>query len=170
MVATSDPNGSRTAALISRYTLYLSAVPIFSSLMEITSPMFAVESLLLNAYTLHVANNFDKERSNANARKVFLTSLWYLPCVMMLFLLHSRQWNEMEHHDEQDSFILHSLKAKGRELCIHEAIASKDVWIGSSKENGTTLDESKCPSIALKNITCKDDGKVENAVNDSGIK
>ncbi|EED91714.1 predicted protein, partial [Thalassiosira pseudonana CCMP1335] len=88
MVAVNDPSGDRTASLIKRYGVYLASLPFLSTAMEVTSPMFAVEGIILNAYALHVANNFDKERSNANARKVFLTSLWYLPCVMMLFLLH----------------------------------------------------------------------------------
>ena len=86
MVAVNDPNGDRTASLIKRYRLYLASLPILSTALEVTSPMFAVEGILLNGYALHVASKFDKERSNGNARKVFLTSLWYLPCVMMLFL------------------------------------------------------------------------------------
>ena len=106
MVAVNDPNGDRTASLIKRYGLYLASLPILSTALEVTSPMFAVEGILLNGYALHVASKFDKERSNGNARKVFLTSLWYLPCVMMLFLLHSRRWHEEEQavtNDEKEA-------------------------------------------------------------------
>jgi protoheme IX farnesyltransferase len=164
MVATSDPNGDRTASLINRYALYLSSIPILSSVMEITSPMFAVEGVLLNAYALHVAKRFDGDRSNANARKVFLTSLWYLPCVMMLFLLHSRRWHDNKEEGKINNNMSFSslehfvrrLQDKGRELCLHEAIASKDVWIGS-KDNKMTIDESKCPI----SLTKKEGEKVE---------
>ena len=169
MVAVNDPNGDRTASLIKRYGLYLASLPILSTALEVTSPMFAVEGILLNGYALHVASKFDKERSNGNARKVFLTSLWYLPCVMMLFLLHSRRWHEHEEeavtNDEkvvkQDSDrgdILDSLQAlitriqaKGRDLCMHEALASKEleVWMGKG-ENKTSLDGSKCPISLTK--------------------
>ena len=173
MVAVNDPNGDRTASLIKRYGLYLASLPFLSTALEVTSPMFAVDGgILLNGYALYVASKFDKERSNANARKVFLTSLWYLPCVMMLFLLHSRRWHEEEvtnynkleannngelEVDYDDASILVSMQklmnriqAKGRELCMHEAIASKDVgiWLGRNDSQRTAIDGSKCP-IAL---------------------
>mmetsp|Transcript_19833 Transcript_19833/g.41722 ORF Transcript_19833/g.41722 Transcript_19833/m.41722 type:complete len:487 (-) Transcript_19833:674-2134(-) len=156
MVAVEDPNGDRTASLIKRYAWYLSSLPLLSTALEVTSPMFSVEGILLNAYALKVAYKFDGERSNANARKVFLTSLWYLPCLMMLFLLHSRRWHEelKEEEMEKESVsvlvslekFIHEIQTKGKELCVHEAIASKevDVWIGSEK-NKTSLDASKCP-------------------------
>lgn len=156
MVAVEDPNGDRTASLIKRYAWYLSSLPLLSTALEVTSPMFSVEGILLNAYALKVAYKFDGERSNANARKVFLTSLWYLPCLMMLFLLHSRRWHEelTEEEMEKESVSLlmslekfiHEIQTKGKDLCVHEAIASKevDIWIGSEK-NKTSLDASKCP-------------------------
>jgi protoheme IX farnesyltransferase len=119
MVSSNDPDGSRTASLITRYTFYLSSLPVLSSVMEVTSPMFAVEGVVLNAYALHVARRFDKERSNANARKVFLTSLWYLPCLLTLFLFHSRKWHEKENDDTRKSkdeggaFLLEEVKNSG---------------------------------------------------------
>jgi len=162
MVAVNDPNGDRTASLIKRYGLYLASLPFLSTALEVTSPMFSVDAgILLNGYALHVASNFDKERSNANARKVFLTSLWYLPCVMMLFMLHSRRWHEEVDADEMvlrdgesnDGSVLVSMQrlinkvqSKGRDLCMHEAIVSKDVgiWFGNESAK-TVIDGSKCP-------------------------
>ncbi|MDR5650743.1 hypothetical protein, partial [Staphylococcus nepalensis] len=67
MVAVNDPNGDRTASLIKRYGVYLASLPFLSTALEVTSPMFAVEGILLNGYALHVASKFDKERSNSNA-------------------------------------------------------------------------------------------------------
>ena len=123
--------------------------------------MFAIEGIALNAYAWHVARKFEQDKSNANARKVFLTSLWYLPSLLMLFLLHSRKWHEDTTSIEEDEEMMENaspflwvkdsvrgIQNKGRELCLHEAIASKDVWIGEG-ENKTALDESKCP-ISLK--------------------
>ena len=163
MVAVNDPSGDRTASLIKRYGIYLASIPFISTALEVTSPMFAVDAgILLNGYALHVASNFDKDRSNANARKVFLTSLWYLPCAMMLFLLHSRRWHEevtddvklsMEDGDVGDASMLvtmqkliNDIQSKGRELCMHDAIASNAVkiWVGSDT-NKTAIDGSKCP-------------------------
>lgn len=156
MIATSDPTGSRTSDLINRYALYLSTVPIISSVTGVTSPMFAIEGLLLNGYAIHVARNFNKERTNANARKVFLTSLWYLPCLLSLFLLHSRKW-----HEEDDSTLngfIHMVQDKGREMCLHEVVISNDVWVGT-KEEKTALDKSKCPISMTRNVSLSENQK-----------
>lgn len=165
MVAVNDPIGDRTASLIKRYGLNLASLPFISTALEVTSPMFAVDAgILLNGYALYVASNFDKERSNANARKVFLTSLWYLPCAMMLFLLHSRRWHEEDKLTKDEAIevdndesilvsmqrLMDRIQAKGRELCMHEKIVRKEIaiWLGVNTDESSTktsIDGSKCP-------------------------
>ena len=142
-----NPAGDRTAALINRYTWYLSSIPLISTALGVTNSMFAVEGLVLNAYALYVAKNFDKERSNGNARKVFLTSLWYLPCLMTLFILHSKHWRE-DVTEEEVRIDLHAyiqkkinqIRLKGRELCIHESAVVKER-------------EDKCPVTISRETT-----------------
>merc|ERR1712150_303980 len=78
---------------------------------------------------------FEKERTNSNARKIFLTSLWYLPCWMTLFLLHSKKWTEdiedCESVSIDNDFISYlkerasKVRRAGKELCMHE-IAQDD--------------------------------------------
>lgn len=129
MVSTNDLNGMRTATLVRNYTYYLSTLPFISTMTGITSSMFAIEGLLLNGYAIYVAKKFERERSNGNARKVFLTSLWYLPCWMVLFLLHSKKWKEGVEEDDEEvdqeliSYLKHKaadVRDKGKEMCIHE--------------------------------------------------
>ena len=103
MVSTNDINGERTAALITNYTYYLSTLPFISTITGVTSSMFAAEGLLLNGYAIYVAKQFEKERSNGNARTVFLTSLWYLPSWMVLFLLHSTNWKQEGDETEEEA-------------------------------------------------------------------
>jgi protoheme IX farnesyltransferase len=106
MIATNDTvNGDMTSKLINRYTYFLSTVPILSTfVLDVTSFMFAVEGLVLNGYAIYVAKQFEKERTNSNAKRVFLTSLWYLPCWMVLFLIHSKKWMDDDSaHDENTS-------------------------------------------------------------------
>lgn len=165
MISTSDPTGSRTSTFITRYTLYLSTLPILSSLMEVTSPMFAIEGIALNAYAIYVARRFHKDKSNANARKVFLTSLWYLPCFLMLFLLHSRKWHSDKEEDSinssnNDGALLDwisKIQGAGREACLHELIVQKNLWVqfassssSDDREEKIELDESKCPVALVK--------------------
>jgi hypothetical protein len=115
----------RTADLVVRYTWYLSAIPVVATLTNVTGSMFALEGIVLNGYALAVAYRFQQDRTNANARKVFLTSLWYLPSLLMLFLLHSKVWDEEEEDNVQQSQLstyIHAIREKGRELCWHEAV------------------------------------------------
>jgi heme o synthase len=120
----------KTANVIVRYAWYLSMVPIAVTLLNITSSMYALEGCLLNAYALRAAYRFKDQRSNQNARHIFLTSLWYLPCTLMLFLLHSKTWdatvdekNEIQHANALSQYLsagIHLIRQKGRELCVHE--------------------------------------------------
>ena len=139
MVATTDTlNGDNTSRLITKYTWFLTAMPFITSAVGVTSNMFIVEGIVLNGYALYVAKCFNEERSNGNARKVFLTSLWYLPCWMMLFLLHSSTWKEVSeegHVDDHDLFTrwIRNMQEKtaeirnyGRQLCLHEIAVNKD--------------------------------------------
>ncbi|GMH53167.1 hypothetical protein TL16_g01389 [Triparma laevis f. inornata] len=125
MVPCNDPTGDRTASLITRYSVYLSTLPILSTFAGITSSMFAVEGFLLNGYLLYRAKKFDDDRSNGNARKVFLTSLWYLPCLLGLFIFHSKNWNDESQKEIQEKVV--ALREKGKALCVHEVLDSKDL-------------------------------------------
>lgn len=147
----SETRGDRTSALIQRYTCYLSTVPIVSSVLGVTSSMFAVEGVALNAYALYVARKFDQDRTNTNAKKVFFTSLWYLPVFMTLFIIHSRRWKD-EQKDEittdQDfiAFLRRRVSAVrniGRELCVHEFVVSKEDENNSSTPSSSGAE--KCP-------------------------
>ena len=62
--------------------------------------MFAVEGTAANLYLLSLAYAFKQENSNANAKKVFLCSLWYLPLLLGAYIFHSKVWNESLHTDD----------------------------------------------------------------------
>lgn len=153
-----------TSRLITNYTYYLSTLPIISTLTGVTGSMFAIEGFALNGYAIYVAKKFDQDRSNKNARTVFLTSLWYLPCWMMLFLLHSNKWRDgkTDNDDEQvDQNIVEVLKRymndirnTGRELCPHEILVfdnNKRINNGESDTPPSEMDTSlKCPIVLGK--------------------
>lgn len=147
MLPVLEADGEKTSWVILRYAGYLSMVPIVATFAGVTSSMFAFEGIALNSYALYVAHKFRQERTNANARKVFLTSLWYLPTWLMLFLLHSKVWDE--EHDKDSwrdamSNMIHSVREHGRQICIHEhAIAKNPVPAG----------EEACPVTATRNTT-----------------
>lgn len=121
-----DPD--KAAKLIVRYTWYLTSLPFISTAMGMTSSMFALEGIVLNGYAMKIAQQFRNEQTNSNARKVFLTSLWYLPCWLMLYLLHSKVWDEDEVDDPIVRYLrgtVHAVRNKGRDLCPHEQAAAE---------------------------------------------
>ncbi len=124
MVATADPHGERSAHLIWKYSLYLTALPVVVATYELTSWMFAVEATVVNSYLLYLAHKFKKDRSNANARRIFLCSLWYLPLVLGALALHQRNKHEKLLYEEDLSLAKthDELRERGRELCPHEVI------------------------------------------------
>jgi protoheme IX farnesyltransferase len=147
MLPVLETDGEKTSAVILRYAGYLSTVPIVASLTGVTSSMFAFEGIALNAYALYVANNFRQDRTNANARKVFLTSLWYLPCWLVLFLLHSKVWDEEHDRDvlrDAVSNMIHSIREQGRQICIHEQVIAK---------NPLPAGEEACPLTITRKTT-----------------
>ena len=144
MLSSYEVDGERTSSAIMRNAAYLSAVPLVSTFAGVTSSMFALEGIVLNSYAMWVANRFRQERTNANARKVFLTSLWYLPSWLVLFLLHSKVWDEDHDQDvlrDAVSDLVHSVRDEGRKLCIHERVLDKT-------NNDTADSENACP-VAL---------------------
>ena len=150
MLSSYEVNGERTSSVIMRNATYLSALPFISTVAGVTSSMFALEGIALNSYALWVAYRFRKERTNANARKVFLTSLWYLPAWLVLFLLHSKVWDEDHDRDvlrDKISDFVHSVRDEGRKICIHERVIDKAADIDGSKNTCPVSLSKKTPSM-----------------------
>jgi protoheme IX farnesyltransferase len=151
MVPCLEEDGERTAGIIVRYAWYLSAIPIVATLTDVTSSMFALEGIALNGYALYVAHTFHRDRTNANARTIFLTSLWYLPCLLVLFLLHSKTWDEEKDATDVISVriadSIHSIRNTGREICPHEVAVAKTEMDGGGEQ-------SACPiTIGTEQVT-----------------
>ncbi len=96
MIPVNDPTGDRTASLIFRYSLYLSALPPLATLAGLTSSMFLVEGTALNLYLLYLSQTFSRDRTNSSARRIFLTSLWYLPLLLAGFFIHHNDNKQKE--------------------------------------------------------------------------
>ena len=152
MVPVLEEDGEKTAQLILRYAGYLSTLPFIATLTGATSSMFALEGMVLNAYALHVANRFHKDRTNANARKIFLTSLWYLPSYLVLFLLHSKVWDEDHDRDvlrDALSDVIHQVREQGKQMCIHEQAVAKNHQ-SSDDDSEHSTNDSGCPVTLAK--------------------
>jgi len=154
MVPVNDPTGSRTANLVMKYSMYLTALPIITSITGLTSSMFAVEGCILNGYLLYISKRFQDDRSNSNARKIFLTSLMYLPALLFFYLYHTRMWNQIT-EDEKTPELTSFKEAKEymKGLCIHEVI------VNSEDVNVSAL----CPKVATEEVMVNADKTVDEA-------
>lgn len=92
MVSVNDAAASRSGSLVLRYSAYLSTLPIAAYGLGLTSSMFALEGTAANMYLLYLSYKFNEKQSNANARKVFMCSLWYLPLLLASFVFYSKRW------------------------------------------------------------------------------
>lgn len=131
MVAVNDHIGVRSADLIWQYSLYLSALPLVTSMAGLTTCMFVVEGTVANAYLLYIARKFRQEQTNANARKIFLCSLWYLPLLLAGFVFHSKNWddNSLKENEGQEDKVggaIMMAKQFMKDICVHEIIVNKD--------------------------------------------
>jgi len=126
MVAVNDPLGLRSAELILEYSFYLTVLPLACTALGLTSAMFAVEGCLVNGYLLYLGRAFHKDRTGHNARRIFLTSLWYLPVLMAGLLFHSQLGDDLD-LPQQESGVWQSVRAFLKERCVHEILVSSDV-------------------------------------------
>jgi heme o synthase len=170
-----DEAAARTATAMVRNAWYLGAVPLVTTATHVTSSMFAIEGLLLNGYAIAVAHRFQRDRTNQNARAVFITSLWYLPCTLMLFLLHSKSWDSdgtIDSYNQTENVVsefmlrqIHAIRNKGRELCLHEQ-ATGHVH-HSSKSNGTDMSSAQCPVVLGTEMSKTTKEQAAKALDDS---
>eukprot|EP00924_Labyrinthula_sp_SR-Ha-C_P006547 maker-scaffold_38-snap-gene-1.19-mRNA-1 protein AED:0.01 eAED:0.01 QI:181/1/1/1/1/1/2/129/404 len=136
MVPVDDVNGHRTANLILGYSAALATLPFLAYSFEVTSFMFPLESILFNSYALKVAYDFKQKKTKGNARKVFLTSLWYLPLFMALLIFHRKdllkeddivRFSNLGNSwlDQKFKETVESLRQLGTKLCVHEIVVEK---------------------------------------------
>lgn len=143
-----------TAASIERNAVGLTVVPpMIAYATGATSAMFVVESVVLNSYVLYLCRQFRQESSNQNARRLFMSSLWYLPCSLILFCWHSQGMLRETDEEKEQQTLMHSLRDWGRRHCLHEQNAVHETCpithdvpsaaIDAAKDTATTVVEQQ---------------------------
>ncbi|KAH9995735.1 hypothetical protein BJV77DRAFT_989775 [Russula vinacea] len=106
MLAVLDPPKNRLVAL--RHVVLLTGIcSALVPLSGLTTWSFALTSLVPNAIWLRAAWRFNKFGSDAHARTVFAHSLWWLPVVLGLMIVHKNnvdwlQWMGLGAAEEED--------------------------------------------------------------------
>ena len=106
MLAVLDPRKNRLVAL--RHVILLTGIcSTLVPLSGLTTWSFALTSLVPNAIWLRAAWRFNKFGSDAHARTVFAHSLWWLPVVLGLMIVHKNnvdwlQWVGFRAAEEEE--------------------------------------------------------------------
>ena len=107
MLAVLDPRKNRLVAL--RHVVLLTGIcSALVPLSGLTTWSFALTSLVPNAIWLRAAWRFNKFGGDARARTVFTHSLWWLPVVLGLMIVHKNnvdwlQWMGLGATEEEDT-------------------------------------------------------------------
>lgn len=156
----------RVANLTLRYSVYLALVPPVSSYLGYTSYMYTVEATVLNAYLLYLCAKFHHKQSQGNARRIFLTSLWYLPLILVGFIFHSRIYNIQGEGLEEGQGVVATdlvwgeealLKAKQymKSICMHEQMHEKDHLCAKIATEKVSACAYVCVDVNLRHV-CRD--------------
>lgn len=157
MVPCFDTSGEETADLLTRYSVYMSTLPLAAYALGITGSMFALESVAFNGYLLWACHRFEQDRTRQNARRVFLCSLWYLPLFMALLIFHKKRWGmDGDEHYNPNLLTLNGMDVISRSICdakevmkgwcLHEVIVDEQRAPSRAKSKGPAF----CPHNLLK--------------------
>ena len=86
MMSVVEPDLCRRVAL--RHSLALSVLSFLFPVFSLSTWMFPFTCLPFNAYFGYQAMVFYSQADRQSSRKLFFSSLWYLPTVLLLLVLH----------------------------------------------------------------------------------
>ena len=87
MLPVIDRNGQVTCQVIVLTSLMLLPLALAATLLSISGMIFAIGSLLFGAWMIALGIRLYHDRTDANARKVFLASITYLPVILCLMVI-----------------------------------------------------------------------------------
>nr|XP_053629205.1 protoheme IX farnesyltransferase-like isoform X3 [Cherax quadricarinatus] len=92
MMSVTNPALCRRVAL--RYSLAIIGICTLAPVTDVTTWIFAVDSLPLNGYLVYLAWRFYKDADSKSSRKLFLFTLLHLPAVMVLMIISKKYYNK----------------------------------------------------------------------------
>lgn len=87
MLPVIDRDGRITCQVIVISTLLLMATALMATLANIAGPAYAMGSLVMGAWMLMLCARLHRQRTNVNARRVFVASIVYLPVLLCMLVI-----------------------------------------------------------------------------------
>jgi len=89
MMSVVDPTGCRKVAL--QYAAAMIPISAGFAIFDVCDWWLVADTAVLNAILTYRAWQFYEDADEPSARKLFMTTLWHLPALMLLFLLHKNR-------------------------------------------------------------------------------
>lgn len=87
MLSVQDDHGTTTFQQAALYAVALLPVSLVPTLVGVTGPVYFFGAVALSGWFVWVALSAMRERSTQQARRLFLTSVWYLPALLGLMVV-----------------------------------------------------------------------------------
>ena len=149
MMAVLNPTLCTRTAL--RYALVLTPIcSLAIPYIALTTPAFAITSLIPNLALARDALAFHRTPSDASSRKLFFTSLWHLPLLIVLLAIHKHTESDDAQTSKKwtDRFLKDSALFDGGSV-----VAASVSGGGSSGGNANTITD-KTSSVVVVNDYC----------------
>ncbi|KAF0299238.1 Protoheme IX farnesyltransferase, mitochondrial [Amphibalanus amphitrite] len=135
IMAVTHPDLTRRVAL--RYSLMLAALPFVTSACDVTSWMYAVDSLPVNAYLVYLAWRFSRDRDSGSARRLTRFSYVQLTAGLILMLLAKQHYHLSEPEPEAEAGAVTAAagaerrgRGKMADWCIGEPLLQRGWGLG----------------------------------------
>jgi hypothetical protein len=83
-----------------QWTLLHCTISFLFPMTGVTTWWFALDSSIVNGYLTYHAWRFFKEPTDAHGRKMFFATLWYLPAILLVMLVHHISMTPVEEEEE----------------------------------------------------------------------
>lgn len=126
-----DPSGKSCAHFSLLGAIAMVPIPFVTSYVDMTNWMFAIDGTVINLWFLFESYRFYQNITDANAMRLFKSSLVSLWVLLALFVFHKQQIGNNQENEAKHSWILDLCVDQARKMgalfCAHEVIANKEV-------------------------------------------
>eukprot|EP00397_Hematodinium_sp_SG-2012_P039174 GEMP01042732.1.p1 GENE.GEMP01042732.1~~GEMP01042732.1.p1 ORF type:complete len:402 (+),score=64.82 GEMP01042732.1:238-1443(+) len=123
MFCTDDATGAATARICFPYMAAIGVLPVAATALSLTSSMFLVDGLVVNALWLYTFRTFHSAPCTQTCRRFFLASMAHLLMTLGLFSLHAKT-RDGNHPAWRKAAQAQVMKT----LCIHEKFKDEPVF------------------------------------------
>ncbi|KAG1704419.1 Protoheme IX farnesyltransferase, mitochondrial [Nymphon striatum] len=85
-----------------RYSIGILVLSSLAPVLDVTTWMFAIDSLPLNAFFVYRSWQFKKNGDSSSSRKLFLLSLIHLPALMILLIISKKHYSRFSEEENTD--------------------------------------------------------------------